>query len=435
MIRDTSATDRQLAKPKVSRPWRRWLSTAVVVLGLLIGVGYLVRGWLRASSSIERSRLRIAQVERGALVRDVVADGRVVAANSPTLYAIAGGSVEFHVRAGDKVVRGQVLATLSSPELQAKLAQEQATLAGLEAGVGRAGLDIQHGRANEQQAIAQAEVDRQTAAREVEINQQMYGRGVISELELRRSEDLLKKADIVLSHAKIDAGLSGKELTFDLGTKTQDLGRQRSVVQELERQVAALELASPVDGQVGQLLVAERTVVTANAPILTVVDLGAFELEIQVPDAFARDLALGMAAEIRSGNATFPGRVRSISPEVVAGTVATRLEFSDPPGMPGRGQRPAGLRQNQRLTARILIEERPNVLEVERGSFIEGGASGGGGNFAYFVEDGVAEKRPIRIGSVSLDKVELLSGAKVGDQIVVSGADTFGTAERVRLAN
>jgi HlyD family secretion protein len=423
MIRDTSATDRVLAKPGVSRPVRRWVSTGVVVLGLLAGVGYVVSRWMDASRSIDRSRLRIAKVEQGTLVRDVVADGRVVAANSPTLYAIAAGAVDFHVRAGDKVKTGQALATVASPDLQSRLVQEQATLAALEATVGRAGLDIQHGRANAQQLIAQAEVDRQTAAREVEINQQMFGRGVISELELRRSEDALKKAELVLAHAKVEAGLAGKELDFDLGTKTQGLDRQRAVVKELERQVAELEIKSPFDGQVGQLLVAQRTVVAANAPILTVVDLGAFELEIQVPDSFARDLALGMNAEIRSGNATFAGRVRSVSPEVVSGNVATRLEFSD--------KRPEGLRQNQRLTARILIEERPNVLKVERGDFL----STGGASFAYFVEDGVAERRPIRTGAVSLDSVELLTGAKVGDQMVTSGADQFGTAQRVRIAN
>ncbi|HEY6035357.1 MAG TPA: biotin/lipoyl-binding protein, partial [Kofleriaceae bacterium] len=113
-------------------------------------MGYVLRNWALASKSIDKSRLRIAKVEQGTLVRDVVADGRVVAANSPTLYAIAAGSVDFHVRAGDKVSRGQSLATISSPELQAKLAQEQATLAGLEASVGRAGLDVEHGRANQQ---------------------------------------------------------------------------------------------------------------------------------------------------------------------------------------------------------------------------------------------------------------------------------------------
>ncbi len=421
MIRDTSGTDRPLAKPAIGRWWRRRLSGAAIVIVVLGGLGYVLHNWLGAEKSVDRSRLRIATVERGTLVRDVVADGRVVAANSPTLYAIAAGTVDFHVRAGDKVTLNQSLATIASPELQSRLTQEQATLAGLEASVGRGQLDVEHGQATAQKLVAQAEVDRQGAAREVEINQNMYAKGIIAELEFRRSEDALKKADIALAHARVEAGLGAKELVFDLGTKKQSLDRQRAVVAELDRQVAALEIKSPVDGQVGQLLVTQRTSVVANAPIITVVDLGAFELEIHVPDSFARDLAIGMNAEIRSGAANFAGRVRSVSPEVVDGNVATRLEFVD--------KRPAGLRQNQRLTARILIEERPNVLKVERGPFVETG----GGNSAYFVVNGIAQRRPIRTGALSLDAIEIVSGANVGDQIVVTGADAFANAQRVRI--
>jgi HlyD family secretion protein len=112
-----------------------------------------------------------------------------------------------------------------------------------------------------------------------------------------------------------------------------------------------------------------------------------------------------------------------VSPEVVDGNVATRLEFVD--------QRPAGLRQNQRLTARILIEERADVLKIERGPFLDSG----GGNVAYFVDDGVAERRSIRTGAISLEAIEILSGAKVGDRIVVAGADAFGNAQRVRITD
>ena len=207
MIRDTSAQDRPLSKPSVARPWRRWTVRIAIAAAVVIALGSVVRGWLRAERSVDRTRIRIATVERGNLVRDVVSDGRIVAANSPTLYAIAAGTVDFHVRAGDKVVRGQSLATIASPELQSRLTQEQATLAGLEASVGRAGLDVEHGRANAQKLIAQAEVDRQGAAREVEINNQMFTRGVIPELELRRSEDALKKTEIALRHAHTEAGL------------------------------------------------------------------------------------------------------------------------------------------------------------------------------------------------------------------------------------
>lgn len=422
MIRDTSGQDRPLAKATSGTPWRRWGTMAVVVLSVVSGLGYVVRGWLGAERSVDRATTRVATVERGTLVRDVVADGRVVAANNPTLYAIASGMVELRVRPGDGVKKGQVVAVIASPELQSRLVQEQATLAGLDAGVGRAELDVEHGKANAKKLIAQSAIDRQTAAREVEINQQMFAKGVIPELELRRSEDALKKAEIAMTHARTEAGLQGKELGFDLGTKRQSLDRQRSVVRELERQVAALEIASPVDGQVGQWLVAQRATVAANAPVLSVVDLGAFELEIRVPDSFARDLAIGMAAEIRAGATSFTGKVRSVSPEVVDGSVATRIELGE--------KRPEGLRQNQRLTARILIEERPNVLKVERGGFVDAG----GGSWAYFVEDGVAERRAIRVGAASIDAVEIVAGAKAGDRIVVTGAEGFGTAQRVRLA-
>jgi HlyD family secretion protein len=423
VIRDTSATDRPLAKPSIARPLRRWLPVVLVAAVVVVGLGAVARKWLGAERAVDASRIRIARVERGTLVRDVVADGKVVAANSPTLYAIAAGTVDFHVRPGDSVKKDQAIATIASPELQARLTQEKATLAGLEAGVGRAGLDIEHGKANAEKLIAQAEVDRQAAARDLEMNQQMFSRGVIPELELRRSEDQLHKADIALAHARTEAGLAGKELSFDLGTKQQTLDRQREAVRELERQVAALEVRSPVDGQVGQLLVAQRASVAANAPVITVVDLGAYELEIRVPDSFARDLATGMTAEITSGTNKYVGRVRSVSPEVVDGTVATRLEFGD--------QRPEKLRQNQRLGARILIEEKPNVLKVERGGFVEAG----GGNSAYFVDGQIAEKRPIRVGAVAIDAVEIVSGAKEGDQIVVTGADALGNAERVRIAD
>ncbi|MEO5828496.1 MAG: HlyD family efflux transporter periplasmic adaptor subunit, partial [Luteimonas sp.] len=162
--------------------------------------------------------------------------------------------------------------------------------------------------------------------------------------------------------------------------------------------------------------------VALNAPVLGVVDLSKFEVEIKVPESFARDLAIGMPAQLASGSgAPFAGEVAAVSPEVVNGEVVARLRFKD--------KQPPGLRQNQRLSARILLDTRRNVLMVERGPFLEqdGGAS------AYIMDGDSAVKRPIRTGVSSLGAVEILSGAKQGDRIVVSGSDQFGDAERVNI--
>src|ERR1041384_6203172 len=94
MIRDTSGQDRVLTMAAVRRRWR-WLPVGALGLGAQIGTGYVLLGWLGAERSVDRARIRIARVERGTLERDVVADGRVVAANSPTLCAVAAGATDL----------------------------------------------------------------------------------------------------------------------------------------------------------------------------------------------------------------------------------------------------------------------------------------------------------------------------------------------------
>ena len=68
--------------------------------------------------SLNTSRLQIATIEQGDLVRDIVANGRIVAANAPQLYAPEQGFVDLKVKAGDEVTKGQIVAIVESPELQ-----------------------------------------------------------------------------------------------------------------------------------------------------------------------------------------------------------------------------------------------------------------------------------------------------------------------------
>jgi HlyD family secretion protein len=131
MLRDTTGQDR-VVEP--SGAWRRHRTLVIVILMAVLGLGVLLAYLLRYSGagvSVDRSRLSIATVERGSFVRDIAADGQVVAAVSPTLYANALGTVALKVHAGDTVSKGQVLAVIDSPDLTAKLLQEEASSVGL----------------------------------------------------------------------------------------------------------------------------------------------------------------------------------------------------------------------------------------------------------------------------------------------------------------
>ncbi|NEK92447.1 MAG: biotin/lipoyl-binding protein, partial [Xanthomonas euvesicatoria] len=80
---------------------------------------------------------------------------------------ISAGTVTLSVVAGDVVKQGQELARIDSPELRSKLAQEQATLAGLEAESSRAALDATLARATASKLTDQAKIDKQAAARDL----------------------------------------------------------------------------------------------------------------------------------------------------------------------------------------------------------------------------------------------------------------------------
>ena len=423
MLRDTSAQDRVI---EPQSPFKRHRKIVIAVLALALALivlaVYLMR-YSGAGVSIDRARVAIASVERGNFVRDIAADGQVVAAVSPTLYANALGTVTLKAHAGDSVVKGQVLAIVDSPDLTAKLAQEDATLAGLRLDWQRATLEADHKLAQLRDAYDQAQVDLKTAQRERDRSRKAYELGSYSELQALKAEDSLEKAQFAFEQAKSNYESQPKQNHFDIDSKKALLDRQQFLVADLKRQVDGLNVKSPVDGQVGQVQVADRASVAKDAPLLTVVDLSALEVEIKVTESLARDLRPGMTADLDGGGHHWQGSVSGVSPEVVAGQVTARLRFGD--------EKPAGLRQSQRLSVRIFIDRRDNVLMVDRGSFVDQE----GGGFAYVVHGNIAERRPVQLGAASIAKVEVLEGLGVGDQIVVSGTDAFNGAQRVILSH
>ncbi len=328
------------------------------------------------------------------------------------------------VHAGDKVEKDQVLAEVDSPELKNKLEQEQATVSSLQIDVERTGIDNRQKQLTAKKTFDQATIDRQTAAREVDRNEQrLPGRRDLPEINVLRA----KGCGWPWPRSKSCHARAGRQarraetLAFELRARRLALAKQKLLVTDLQRQVDELKVRSPVAGQVGQLLVQQKANVAANAGLVTVIDLSALEVELQVPEVFAHDLAIGMPAEILDGSEKYVGALSAVSPEVVDGQVVARVRFGD--------HKPAGLRQNQRLTTRILIDEHPNVLMVERGPFVDSGA----GRVAYIVRNGVAERTPIQVGATSLNAVELVSGVKEGDRVVISGTDAFNGAPKVVL--
>ena len=422
-IRGTAAQD----APLTTRvpPWRRHrvaLALGGSALVLLLLLGFAFRGWLGTGQVMAGERLRLATVTRGHFVRDVAADGAVVAAVNPTLFAVAPGTVSYAVRAGDPVQKGQLLATLESPEITNELQREQATLDSLDAALARQQIEIRRQILTGQQHADLARVAINAAERELKRSQWAWDQRVISERDYTRAEDEVSTAKLNFDHARDSAALERDSLALELRTKRLERDRQALTVAGLTERVAALAVRAPVDGMVANLAQPQRTRVAADAPLLTVVDLSAFEIEFQVAETYARDIKPGMPAEVTVEGRAVPGTVTAISPEVRQNQVVGRVKF--------RGPQPRGLRQNERTAVHIVLDERDGVLKFERGPVIDDNARA-----LYVVRGTHAVRVPVVLGAASVTEIEVIRGLAAGDEVVISDMRDADRAAEVAIAN
>src|ERR1700761_637310 len=108
MLRDTSGQDRVIEPKNILQRHRKLVLVGLAAAGALIALIVVLMRYSGAGVSVDRARVSIASVERGNFIRDIAADGQVVAAVSPTLYANALGAVNLKGHAGDPVSKVQV---------------------------------------------------------------------------------------------------------------------------------------------------------------------------------------------------------------------------------------------------------------------------------------------------------------------------------------
>ncbi len=421
-IDNLSVMDRAVEKPRgLSRRAIAAIAVGILALGGILIALPSLRRWSRADRSVEASRIRIGEVTRGTLVRDASAEGRIVASLHPTLFANSAGIVALSVKAGTEVKKGQVLARIESPELKSRLLQERATLQSLQSAWQRQQIDARQDDIKNAHNVDLLEVRLSAARRLQERAQLAFDQGILNKTDYEKAKDDARIAEMELKNARETSVLQKETADFDVQSKKLAVDREQSAVAELQRQVDELTIVAPFDGLVASVAVQDRDAVPANAPVVTVVNLSQFEVEITLPENYSTDVLPQTKAQILYEGRDYSGHVTAMSPEVKDSQVKGTVVFDGAP--------PAGLRQSQRVSVRMLLENKPGVLKVPRGPFLESG----GGRMVYVVENGVATKRDVQVGSTSVSEVEIRSGLKEGEKVILSDYSDFQGAKNLLI--
>ncbi|MGI8782836.1 MAG: efflux RND transporter periplasmic adaptor subunit [Acidobacteriota bacterium] len=422
MIQEASSMDRVVAGRKGlgRKSWILLAAAVVLIIGAIMLYPSFSR-WAAADRSVEAARLRIGSVTRGNLLRDVSVQGQIVAADQPTLVSPAQGVVSIVARAGDVVTRGSVVARLESPDVQNRLKQERSTLLSLKSDLERQKITTKQNDQQNLQQVALLTLRLETGERAMKRAKSLVDEGLGNAVDYERAQDDVRVVTLELAHAREKARLDKETADFEIRSRELLIERQVLNIGEAERKVAELVVVSPVSGLVSRVDAKDKDTVQPNQPLLTVVDLSRYQVEVSIPENYAVEIPLGTPVAVQHDGKEYQGVVKSLSPEVLASIVKGIVVFV--------GEAPAGLKQNQRVNTRLILDSRNGVLKAPRGPFVESL----GGRQVYVVEDGMAVLRPVTLGAISVTEVEILTGLVEGEQIILSDMSRFEGARTILL--
>jgi hypothetical protein len=231
-----------------------------------------------------------------------------------------------------------------------------------------------------------------------------------------RAGDTVKEGDVL---GKVESAALTNEYERERATLTSTEAALNRQTIEVRRTI--LKSSQDTDLAKVQITAAERAQVVENAPLVTVVDLTALEIEFQVSESYANEIRSGMNAQIALDGRQFNGTVAGISPDVRNAQVTGRVRFVE---------QPKGLRQNQRASVRIVLDERDDVLKVARSPFSDSDSK-----FAYVVRDDAAVRTPVEFGAAAIGEIEIRNGLNVGDTVVLSDMRDYKDAPSVLIGN
>ncbi len=382
----------------------------VLPILLLFGTGCRPNG-NGSTEAVQSPPLAVVAIaSRAPLANTLNVAGEFLPLQEVELHAkVAGYIRHIGVDIGDKVKAGQVLATLDIPELTAQVQ-------GADAGVRQTQEEVT--RARSEVLRAQADYDALHSAA-MRLQQASDARpGLIAQQEL---DDALAKDRGAA--AQVDAAKSA------LSATEQQLGVSRADSQHYAALADYSKIIAPFSGVVtwryadtGSLIQAGTTN-AGSMPVVKIAEVDMLRLRLPVPEALAPFVRIGDSASIhiQAVDETFPGKITRNTASLDPSTRTMQVEIDVPNG---DGKLSPGMYADVSLN----IERSGDALVVPMQSVDQSSTQP-----TVMLVDSAnkVEKRVVRVGVSTANRIEILSGLSKGDRVIVANQATFQPGETV----
>jgi RND family efflux transporter MFP subunit len=326
---------------------------------------------------------------------------------------VAGYIKEIRVDVGDRVRQGELLATLEIPEMANDLARAKAAVARSDAEVARANDDI--ARAESAHGIAHLSYERLA-----EVSKKRPGLIAQQEIDDAHSKDLGAEAQLAAAKSNRAAAV-------------QQVDVNKADVDRVNTMHDYTRVTAPFAGVItkryadkGSMIQAGTASQTQAMPVVRLSENSSLRLILPVPESVVPRIRVGQQVEVNvpSLNRTFPGKVARFSEKVQLSTrtMDTEVDVSNPslvliPGMYAE--------------VNLTLDRRAGALAIPV-SAVDGGADPGVGQVMLVTPDEKVEVRKVSLGLETANLVEVLSGLREGDLVVIGSRASLQAGQQVK---
>ena len=378
-----------------------------------------------AAPSVEGATVWRDAVKRGPMLRQVRGLGTLVPEDIRWIPATTQGRVvKIILRPGTSVTAGSVILELSNPQLDQELQDAELKVKASQATLENLRVQVQNDQLQQRASAASIEADYSKAKMLVQMNEALAKDQLISDLTLRQSKTDVEQLEIRNDIAKQQVATSAESMRARLAVQQSDLDQARAILQLKKQQSDELKVRPGFSGMLQLVPVEVGQQVAPGANLARVANPLRLKAELKIAETQAKDIQIGQLASIDTRNGVVDGRVIRIDPSVQNGTRTVDVSLPD--------VLPKGAVPDLSVDGTIELERLNDVLYVGRPAF--GQEESTVGLFKVDADGNGAARVQVKLGRSSVNTVEVLSGLKVGDTVILSDMSTCCDAfDRVRL--
>ena len=414
-----------IARPNQSKLKRRkQLSYVAITVAGLLALTFGLARLKSAAPTVERNLVWIDTVKKGEMLRQVRGLGTLVPEEIRWIPAQTEGRVERLVLLpGAAVKPDSVILELSNPEVELLAMDAEQQLHASEAQHTELKVRLESQYMDQTANAARVQAEYHQARMRADADQQLAQEGLIADITMQLSkvtaEELLNRN--ALEQKRL--GIAREAIEAQLAVQ-RTVVEQRGATAHLRRaQFNGLKLRAGMDGVLQQLPVEVGQRVTPGQNLARVAQPGNLKAVVRIAETQAKDVQIGQKAAVDTRNGVIEAHVVRVDPAVQNGTVAVDLHLD--------GALPKGARPDLSVDGTIELERLTDVLYVGRPA--QGQADSLVSLFLLEEAGKEANRVKVKLGRTSVNTVEIQSGLKVGDQVVLSDTSAWDAFDRIRL--